>query len=179
MQGEMEEVNPTGKILSEEHLSVAEEGWPSKTTLPLNSKRLNLVKWCTNAASLDLSTDATLTETCIIVEGKLTELGHETVGVQVILSDNDKTLLYLVDIGGIIKTMNLSAHVSSDDSHDHIERSVLHDTADLECLHQVTSEHELTIETLQSELQIACANALKLANAVASLKVAMEAEKLK
>ena len=93
--------------MPEEHSSVAEEGWPSGTTLPLNSNCLNLVKWRAIAASLDLSTNATLTETCVIVEGKLTEL-----------------------------------------------------------------------ETLQSELQIACTNALKLINEVASLKVAVKAEKL-
>ena len=160
--GEMDEVNPTGSILLEEHSSIAEEGWPSGTSLPLNSKCLNLVKWHAIAASLDLSTDATLTETCVIVEGKLTELGHEPVGVQAILSDTDKSLLYLVDKGGIIKTVNMSAHVSNDDSHDYVERSALHDTADLERLHQVVSEHESTTETLQSELQIACANVLKL-----------------
>ena len=78
------------------------------------------MKWHAIAASLDLSTDATLTETRVIVEGKLTELGHELVGVQAILSDIDKSLLYLVDEGGIIKTVNMSAHVSSDDSRDHV-----------------------------------------------------------
>ena len=36
--GEMDEVNPTGSILPEEHSSIAEEGWPSGTSLPLNSK---------------------------------------------------------------------------------------------------------------------------------------------
>ena len=40
--GEMDEVNPTGTILTcilpEEHSSIAEEGWPSGTSLPLNSK---------------------------------------------------------------------------------------------------------------------------------------------
>ena len=97
--------------------SVVEE-WPTRTTLPLNSKRLNLLKWRVIAASLELSTDARLAETHLIVEGKLTELGHEPIGVQVILNDTDETL-YLVDKEGIIKTVNLSGHVIVDESCDH------------------------------------------------------------
>ena len=61
--------------------------------------RSHLLKWRAIAASLELSTDATLAETRLIVEGKLTELGHEPIGVQVILSDTDETL-YLVDEEG-------------------------------------------------------------------------------
>ena len=119
-------------------------------------------------------------------EGKLTELGHEPIGVQAIVSDINETL-HLVDEGGIIKTVNLSAHVISDQ--DVIERSALRDTSDLEQLRQLVKEHESTIETLRgelcvatdtiSELQIACANAETLTREVASLKSAVETEKLK
>ena len=58
--------------------------WPKGTTLQLNSKRLNLSKWKAIAASFELSSDATLTETQVIVEGKLSELGHDPFAVQVI-----------------------------------------------------------------------------------------------
>ena len=76
------------------------DNWPEGTTLPLNSKQLNLLKWRAIAASFELSSDATLTETRVIVEGKLSELGHDPFAVQVILSENDDTVLYLVDEGG-------------------------------------------------------------------------------
>jgi len=71
------------------------------------------------------------------VEGKLTELGHKPIGVQVILSDTNKTL-FLVDEGGIIQTINLSAHVRSDELRDQdvIERSALHNITDIEHLCQ-------------------------------------------
>ena len=86
--------------------------WPAGTTLPLNSKRLNLHKWRAIAASLELSTDATLSETRLIVEGKLTELGHEPIGVQVVLSDGEDSVMYLVDEGGIIERVDMTAHVT-------------------------------------------------------------------
>ena len=46
--------------------------WQVGTTLPLNSKRIDLHKWRAIAGSLKLSTDATLADTRLIVEGKLT-----------------------------------------------------------------------------------------------------------
>jgi len=50
----------------EDHLLT--EDWPEGTILPLNSKRLNLSKWRAISASFELSSDATLTETRLIVE---------------------------------------------------------------------------------------------------------------
>ena len=56
-------------------------------------------------ALFDLSTEATLAETCLIVKGKLTELGHDPFSVQVVLSDsnNDESVQYLVNERAIIK----------------------------------------------------------------------------
>ena len=45
------------------------------------------------------------------MEGKLTGLGHEPIGVQVILSDSEDSALYLVDEEGIIKRVDMTAHV--------------------------------------------------------------------
>ena len=56
------------------------------------------------------------TEIRLIVEGKLTELGHESIGVQVVLSDSEKSVLYLVNEGGIIKRVEMTAHVTSNES---------------------------------------------------------------
>ena len=60
---------------------------------------------------MELSTDATLSETRLIVEGKLTELGHEPIGVQlqVVLSDGEDSVMYLVDKGGIIKRVDIQS----------------------------------------------------------------------
>jgi len=44
------------------------------------------------------------------VEGNLSDLGHDSFGVQVILSDID-TVLYLVDEGSIIKSIDMAFHV--------------------------------------------------------------------
>ena len=50
------------------------------------------------------------------LEGKLTELGHELVGIQVVLSDNEKSVLYLIDERGIIKKIDMTAHVTNIDA---------------------------------------------------------------
>ena len=71
-----------------------------------------------------------------------------------------------------------------------MERSALRGMSELERLHhQTANEHEIVIENLRGELQaatetidelqIACANTERLANEVATLKTAVEAEKLK
>ena len=161
--------------------------------VPLNSKRLNLSKWRSIAASFDLSTEAALAETRLIVEGKLTELGHDPFGIQVVLSDsdNDESVLYLVNKGGIIKRIDLADHVPCEDSRGPgaTERSALRGMSELERLRQTANEHEIVIENLRGELQaatetidelrIACANTERLANEVATLKTAVEAEKQK
>jgi len=50
----------------------------------------------------------------------------------------------LVDEDGIIKTVNLSGHVIVDESCDPevIEHSALRDIPEVDCLHQIVSEHE-------------------------------------
>ena len=97
--------NPVPAISLEEPLSLVEDEWPTGTMVPLNSKRFNLSKWRSIAASFDLSTEAALAETRLIVEGKLTELGHDPFGIQVVLSDsdNDESVLYLVNEGALLK----------------------------------------------------------------------------
>ena len=166
------------------------DNWPEGTTLPLNSKRLDLLKWRAITASFELSSDAMLTETRVIVEGKLPELGHDPFAVQVILSENDYTILYLVDKGGVIKVVCLASRMPSDDSReDIIDRSALRDTSELERLRQLVSKHESAIINLKgelgaatetiSELQIACATNERLVSEVAALKAAVEVEKLK
>ena len=190
--GEGESDNPDSDLtISLGSSLLTGEEWSSGTTLPLNSKRLNLNKWQTIAVLLELSTDATLAETRLIVDGKLTELGYEPVGVQVVLSDSEESVLYLVDEGGIIKKIDMTAHVTNTDARESgtSERSALRDTSELERLCQLVSEHELVIENLQgelqtatetiSELQIASANAERLTGEVASLKASVQAEKLK
>ena len=137
--GEGESDNPDSDLtISLGSSPLTGEEWPSGTTLPLNSKRLNLNKWRAIAASLELLTDATLAETRLIVEGKLTELGHEPVGVQVVLSDSEESVLYLVDEGGIIKKIDMTAHMTNTDAHESgaSERSALRDTSELEHLRQ-------------------------------------------
>ena len=62
-----------------------------------------MLKWHTIAASLEFSTDAMLAETRVIVESKLTELGHEPFGVQVILSDKYKEKFVILQSIGVIK----------------------------------------------------------------------------
>ena len=165
--------------------------WPEGTILPLNSKRLNLSKWRAISASFELSSDATLTETRLIVEGKLTELGYDPFAVQVILSETDETALYLVNERGVIKSVSLTPHVPVDNSRESsvIDRSAQRDTSELERLRQLVSEHESAIANLQgeleaatetiSELQIAYATNEKLTGKVTALKAAVEAEKLK
>ena len=69
------------------------------------------------------------------------------------------------------------------------ECSALRGMSELERLRQTANEHEIVIENLRGELQaatetidelqIACANTERLANEVATLKTAVEAEKLK
>ena len=53
--------------------------------------------------TFDLSTEAALAEICLIVEDKLTELGHDWFSIQVVLSDsdNDESVLYLVNKGAL------------------------------------------------------------------------------
>ena len=85
----------------------------------------------------------------------------------------------------------MTAHVIADESREPgaSERSELRDNSELERLRQIVSEHESVIENLRgelqntaetiSELQIAGANAERLTGEVASLKAAIQAEKLK
>ena len=131
--------------------------WPTGITLPLNSKQLNLNKWRAIPESLGLSIDATLTETHLIVEGKLTELGHEPIGVQLVLSDSEDSVMYLVDEEGIIKRIDMTAHMITDESRElgASECSVLRDNSELEQLRQLVSKHESVIENLRGELQTA------------------------
>ena len=122
---------------------------------------------------------------------KLTESGHGPIGVQVVLSDIEDSVLYLVDEEGIIKTIDITAHVITDKSckPGASERSVLHDNSELEQLCQLVSKHESVIENLRgelqtatetiSELQIAGANAERLTGEVTSLKAAVQDKKLK
>ena len=101
--GEIENDSLALALLSEEPLSLVDDEWPTGTTLPLNSKCLNLSKWHSIAASFDLWTNAMLAETRLIVEGKLTEVGHDLFGAQVILSDSDESVLYLVNEGASLR----------------------------------------------------------------------------
>ena len=64
--------NPVPAISLEEPLVLVEDEWPTGTIVPLNSKCLNLSKWQSIAASFGLSTKAALSETHLIVKGKLT-----------------------------------------------------------------------------------------------------------
>ena len=175
----------------EDFTPLAGDEWPTGMTLPLNSKRLNLNKWQAIAESLGLSTNATLTETCLIVEDKLTELGHDPIGVQVVLSDSEDSVLYLVYEEGIIKRIDMTTHMIRDESRESgtSECSALRGISELEQLCQLVSEHESVIENLRgklqtatetiSELQIASANTEQLTGKVLSLKAAVQAEKLK
>ena len=100
-------------------------------------------------------------------------------------------MLYLVDEGGIIKKIDMTAHVTNTDARESgaSERSALRDISELEHLCQLVSEHESVIENLRgelqtatetiSELQIASANAERLTGEVVSLKASVQAEKLK
>ena len=58
--------------------------------------KVHLSKWQSIAVLFGLSTKAALSETRLIVEGKLTELGHDPFDIQVVLSDsdNDESVLY-------------------------------------------------------------------------------------
>ena len=114
-------------------------------------------KWRAIAASLKLSTDATLSETRLIVEGKLTELGHEPIGLQVVLSDSEDSVMYLVEEGGIIKRVNMTAHVTRNESCEPgaSERSALRDSSELERLRSLVSEYETVIDGLRGELRTA------------------------
>ena len=85
----------------------------------------------------------------------------------------------------------MTAHVITDESRElgASERSALRDNSELERLRQILSEYESVNENLRgelqtatetiSELQIAGANAERLTGEVASLKAALQAEKLK
>ena len=97
--------NPILALSLEKPLLLVEDEWLTEMMVPLSSKHLNLSKWRSIAALFDLSTEAALAETRLIVEGRLTELGHDPFGIQVVLSDsdNDESVLYLVNEGGIIK----------------------------------------------------------------------------
>ena len=101
--GEIENDSPALASSLEEPLSLVDNEWPTGKTLSLNFKRFNLSKWHSITASFYLSTNAMLTETRLIVEGKSTELGHELFGVQVILSDSDESVLYLVNKGASLR----------------------------------------------------------------------------
>ena len=87
---------------------------------------------------LGSSTDATLTETRLTVEskveGKLTELGHEPIGVQVVLSDSEDSVLYLVDEESVVKRVDMTAHVIRDESHELVisKCSALYGTSEFE-----------------------------------------------
>ena len=106
-------------------------------------------------------------------------------------SDNDELVLYLVNEGRIIKRIDLTDRMPCEDScgPSAMERSALHGMSELERLRQTANEHEIVINNLwgelqvatetTDELQIACANTERLANEVATLKTAVEAEKLK
>ena len=114
----------------------------------------------------------------------MTELGHDPFGIQVVFSDsdNDESVLYLVNEGGIIKRIDLTDHVPREDSRGPgaTKRSALRGMSELERLRQTANEHEIVIENLRGELQaatetieelrIACANTERLANEVATLK---------
>ena len=85
----------------------------------------------------------------------------------------------------------MAAHMLSDDSHERgtIERSALHDMSELEHLRQTVNECKRIIKYLQGELQVAtdtinklqisCAHNKRLTNKVATLRAAVEAEKLR
>ena len=60
--GEIEWQQPIS-FLIEEPLSLVDHEWPTRVTLPLNSKCINLSKWQSIMASLHLLTTETVTET--------------------------------------------------------------------------------------------------------------------
>ena len=125
----------------------------------------------------------------LIVEGKLTELGHEPIGVQVVLSDDEDSIID--NEMGIIKRIDMTAHVTRDESCDlgASKRSALRNSSELERLRSLVSEHKSVIEGMRgelrtaaktiSELQIARAYAERLTGEVASLIAAVQTGKLK
>ena len=118
----------------DESVPLTGDEWPAGTTLPLNSKQLDLHKWQAITGSLQLSTDATLSDTRLIVEGKLTELGYEPIDVQMVLSDGEDSIMYLVDEMGIIKRIDMTAHVTRDELREPgaSKHSALRDLSELE-----------------------------------------------
>lgn len=76
--------------------------------IPLNSRWHVLARFCAIAALLNLSTDATFTETYLIIKGNLTELEHYLLEVQVIIqSDSNESLK--VFGGCTIKEINMGS----------------------------------------------------------------------
>lgn len=107
----------------------------------------------------ELLTEAVLAETCLIGEGKLLELGYDLFSIQVVLSDsdNDESVVYLVNEWGSIKKVKFSAHMPCKNLHGPgaTECSTLHYMLELECLRQTANKLEIVIENLRGELQAA------------------------
>jgi len=140
--------------------NVQDDEWPEGEAVPLNSKRITQGKLRRIASSVGVPTHAAVSETRLMIEGKLEEMGYDPRNVQVVLQgEDDNSPLYLVSEVSIIKNIEGVHHavIVSDDSRDTIEglRSALREankargelqtavdnkTAELETLQQASRE---------------------------------------
>ena len=97
----------SGEEREESHVG---SGLPEGRVLPLNSRRLVAEYVKAIAKSLDLSTRASTDEVRQMVEGKLSDSGHEPRNIQVVIQEPEEgtestnlTHSFLVDEAGVLK----------------------------------------------------------------------------
>ena len=99
--------------------------------MPLSSKQITFPRLHRIAAALCMLTQASITDTRLMIEGKLEEMGHDPRNVQVVVQEDDGSPLHLVRDAGIIKNIE-GEEIASDlpvETRNTIEslRSALHE----------------------------------------------------
>ena len=88
------------------------QGWLEGDMFPLNSEHLNSTRLKQIGEALGVSPSATRSQLKLMIEGKLTEIGHNPCNVQVIISGDcgsGKTMICLMNDEGIIKRVDSMA----------------------------------------------------------------------
>ena len=92
------------EVLTETQHEGSDDEWPEGDAVPLNLKRNTVTRLRRVAAALGVPSNVSITDTRLMIEGKLNEMGHDPRNVQVVAQgDGDDLPLYLVSDVGIIR----------------------------------------------------------------------------
>ena len=108
-----------------ETTGVQGKDWPEEVVVLLNSKRITTVTLHRITVTFSLLVDTSITDTRLMIDGKLNKMGHDPRNVQVVIQgQDDNSPLFLVSDMGIIKSIERALSVLNEavgESHDTIK----------------------------------------------------------